>query len=654
MSTGLQALPLGRIDSVRWRDSLRLRIALWSGLVGVLLVGLMIGGVAWYLRGQIDRDAHLDTMANALQAAEQLDATMRAVTVSTDGVSDLAANSGLDPAALTATLRSLVKATPGCAGGLLALEPTAPGGTPFARYVQVDGVDRDFVAEGYGYRSKPWYARTLDTSAGWWSEPYFSETAGNRWMVTYNKPLRPTGNRSRAGGMVSLDLPLSALTDHLQTLAHLPDWRVSLVAPGGTLALNPDVTVSRGLSLDRFIQQSGRHDLLPAAQAVHEQRHLQLVHIDALNGEKRFTVVEPVGDTGWSVLVAQSYSLIIARLNRMLMVLAATGLLLAGLCMLLMRRLAGRIGQPVQQLATSATRLAQANYETPVPHTARLDEVGLLARAFDRARGSIRTQLSEIEHLARNRQKLESELSIARDIQLAMLPAAPEVRIDGHRLQAHAQLEPAKAVGGDFYTFFVREGRALWFAIGDVSDKGVPAALFMARAMTVLEVATGLGGAPDRALRMAATRLIEGNDTCMFATVLCGVVDAGSGELALASAGHEAPVLLHADGRRELIEVPTAPPLGVEIADHYPVWRGRLQPGDALVAYTDGISEALNCDQQAFGNERMLVALPAAADARGLCEALVAAAHEFADGATQSDDITVLALRYDPTDRGDS
>ena len=135
-------------------------------------------------------------------------------------------------------------------------------------------------------------------------------------------------------------------------------------------------------------------------------------------------------------------------------------------------------------------------------------------------------------------------------------------------------LEPAKAVGGDFYTFFVRDERVLWFVIGDVSDKGVPAALFMARAMTVLEIATGLGGTPDKALRVAAARLVEGNDTCMFATVLCGVVDAGSGEVALASAGHEAPVLLHADGRREFIDVPTGPPLGVDIADSYPVWRG--------------------------------------------------------------------------------
>lgn len=638
MAIGPQALPLGQVDSVRWRDSLRLRIALWSGLVGSLMVGLMIAGMAWHMRGQIDHDARLDTLANAQQAAEQLDATMRAVTVSTDGVSDLAAHSGLDPAALTATLRSLIKATPGCAGGLLALEPQAPGGSHYARYVQVEGADRDFVAEGYDYRSKAWYRRTLTTGQGWWSEPYFSETAGNRWMVTYNKPL-PQG-----GGMVSLDLPLTALTDSLQTLAHLPGWRASLVAPGGMIAFNPEVTVAREMTVDRYIRLAGRTDLLPAVDAVKARRHLQLVHVDARTGEKRFTVVEPVGDSGWTVLVAQSYELIIARLNQTLMILGATGLALAGVCVLLMRRMAGRIGQPVQQLAASATYLAQANYETRVPHTARKDEVGLLARAFDRARTSIRTQLDEIELLARNRQKLESELSIAREIQLAMLPEAQMLRADGRRLQAYAMLEPAKAVGGDFYTFFVRDGRRLWFAIGDVSDKGVPAALFMARAMTVLEVATGRGGSPADALHAAAERLVDGNDTCMFATVLCGLVNVVDGDLLLASAAHEPPVLVRADGRKEFLQVESAGPLGVDVAEHYPIWHGRLEPGDALVAYTDGITEAFDGGQQAFGQDRLLAALAPGSDAQALCESLVASAHRFSDGMPQSDDITVLAL----------
>ena len=164
-------------------------------------------------------------------------------------------------------------------------------------------------------------------------------------------------------------------------------------------------------------------------------------------------------------------------------------------------------------------------------------------------------------------------------------------------------------------------------------------------AVTVLETAARLRGAPDAALVEASQRLVEGNDTCMFATVLCGVVDVATGELVMASAGHEPPVRLHADGRRELLPVESGPPLGFEPIAAFDCWRGRLEPGDALLAYTDGITEAFDAGNRAFGVERLLAALDPGDDAQALCARLVAAVHRFADGAPQSDDITVLALR---------
>lgn len=273
-----------------------------------------------------------------------------------------------------------------------------------------------------------------------------------------------------------------------------------------------------------------------------------------------------------------------------------------------------------------------------------------MARAFDHARGSIKSQMAEIEQMAAARQKLDSELSIARDIQRAMLPHDRTLVHAGRTLRAQALLEPAKAVGGDFYCFFER-GAALWFAIGDVSDKGVPAALFMARSITVLEIAAARGGTPAQALREAAARLAENNDTCMFATVLCGVVDIDSGALTLASAGHEPPLLRRADGSAEFIELESGPPLGYEPDVRYHAWHGALQPGDALVAYTDGITEAFDADLQAFGSERLQRTLRENADPVTLCARVVAAAHAFAGAAPQSDDLTVLALSLATTTR---
>ncbi|WP_170288380.1 SpoIIE family protein phosphatase [Marilutibacter maris] len=635
---------------VHWRHSLRTRIALWSGLVSVTVVVLMTAAMAGYTHWRIDQEARLTTLANGQQMAEHLDTMMDTVAVTAGALSALATDASLDPRDLTETLRALVEATPGCAGGLLALE-AGGGHDAYTRYVSLDRPDRDFIADGYDYRSRAWFQRTLSEREGWWSEPYLNESAGGVWMVTYNAPLRRQGRNGATRGMVSLDLPLTALTDPLQTLAHLPGWQVWLVAPEGTVAMGPDIPADAGQrALDVHVADAGRGDLMPLATAAGEHRHLFLSHTDRLRGEDLLSVIDPVGDSGWSVLVSQSHALVEARLNQTLVLLAAGGMVLALLCTLLVGRLARRIAHPVRRLSDAAARLADGDYTTAVPDLHRGDEVGVMARTLEHARSSIQRQLLEIEEMGAARQKLESELSIARDIQLAMLPPGRVIDRADHHLEAYAQLEPAKAVGGDFYSFVELGNNDLWFAIGDVSDKGVPAALFMARTTTVLEAAARGGGDPSQVLAAASRRLVEGNDTCMFATVLCGRINVRSGDCVLASAGHDPPVCLHPDGRIETLPVETGGPLGFEPAAAFPLWRGRLEPGMTLLAYTDGVTEAFDAGNVAFGMEGLIASVRAHRDARGQCERLIAEVHAFAQPAAQ-DDITVLAirLRLDPT-----
>ena len=632
-------------DAVRWRGSLRTRIALWSGVINVALVLLITAVTAWFARDLILDDAKQDTRASAQEAAQRVDNVMRTVAITTSGLSDLAANSRMDAADLTATLRAMIKATPGAAGGLLVLEPRGAGEKPVARYIALDGRDRDFIADGYDYRAQAWYQRTLSSPGGWWSEPYLNQTAGQVWMVTYNLPLRPAGRGGDTRGMVSLDLPVDALTGPVETLAHLPGWRVTVVAPGGLVALHPQPGVALKQTLDGFIRSQGRTDLTGAAAAIRLRQSMDYLHTDAQTGERRYSVVEPVGDSGWSLIVSQSYGLILARVEQPLGLLAALGALLALASMLVVRRLAKFISRPVEHLADSTTRFARGQYDWPVPHTGRNDEVGRMARTLEHARTSIQQQLVEIGEMGAARQKLESELSIARDIQHAMLsPARMIDRGDAH-LEAHAVLEAAKAVGGDFYSFIERGDGELWFAIGDVSDKGVPAALFMARTVTVLEVAAHTSASPAEVLAEASRRLVEGNDTCMFATVLCGHIDVRTGQCTLANAGHDSPLLLHADGRVEMIAVQAGPPLGFEVSSEFPLWHGRLEPGASLMAYTDGVTEAFNPGNEAYGNERLLAVVRPSYSAQDNCRHLVAEVHRFAGTAPQSDDITVLAIR---------
>jgi sigma-B regulation protein RsbU (phosphoserine phosphatase) len=257
-------------------------------------------------------------------------------------------------------------------------------------------------------------------------------------------------------------------------------------------------------------------------------------------------------------------------------------------------------------------------------------------------------RVRELEAATQARQKLESELEIARQIQVDMLPRGGSRNLELYDLAA--RLVPARAVGGDLYDHFHLDGQ-LYFLVGDVSGKGVPAALFMARTKTLF--ATVARHEPDlsRVLTEVNRSLCADNDEAMFTTLFAGTLQLDTGELCCATAGHDAPILIPASGASaRMVDVDGGPALGLFEEASFPTARSTLQSGDALVLYTDGVTEAER-DQGAFFTVKRLLALlvgGTSQSAAALAERIVGAVHEFAGETPQSDDITVLTLRYRP------
>jgi sigma-B regulation protein RsbU (phosphoserine phosphatase) len=633
---------------VPWHASLRTRLMLW---VGMLLAMLLLAGFAtafYAARERVVADAEARTRYEARQAADRLDATMRSVQVSGEALIELSQRVELSRSDLLAAMEAMLEANPSTVGGLVALEPgVLADRAPLAYYVGIGarGVpDRDLLADGYDLAGRDWYRRTLDATSAWWSEPYFNETAGGRYMTTLNLPLRDRD--AQRIGMVSLDVPVQALSSSLEPLRTVNGQRTALFAPAGTIAVHPERGIAFAHTLSGYVASAGRSDLAPMEAARAQRRALQFNHADARNGAARYSVLQPIGESGWSLQLSLGRDAMLAGLDSAMRMLALIGGLVALLAALAVLRLARRVTVPLTELTASAGHFANGEFDWPVPHDARGDEVGVMARALERARDSIRLQLDEIGRYATEKQKLQSELDIARNIQRSMLPRDSEFARGPRRYRLQARLEPAKAVGGDFHAHFRQGDGRVWFVVGDVSDKGVPAALFMARAVTVLEVAAAAaaGSGPDDVLADAGRHLAAGNEACMFATVLCGVLELASGELAIASAGHDAPLLRRADGRIEPIALESGPALGFDAGERYDVWRGCLQPGDLLFAWTDGVTEAFDEQDAAFGEDRLCEVLQASTGAADACDGLLVAVHRFASGAAQSDDITVFAI----------
>ena len=243
---------------------------------------------------------------------------------------------------------------------------------------------------------------------------------------------------------------------------------------------------------------------------------------------------------------------------------------------------------------------------------------------------------------------LQNELDVASGIQQSILPSVFPSRDD---YQIYASMEPARNVGGDFFDVVRLEGGRVGLAIADVSDKGVPAALFMMSSRTWMKGAVISSPEPGTVLGEVNALLHEDNDTQMFVTVLYAVYNPETGEFTYASGGHDAPLLVHPDGSSELLPLTGGIALGIVSDLAYGQNSVVLDHGDTLVLYTDGVTEAMNGEGEQFGIERLrkVFSNRAPKDANEAAHKIFEAVNTFADGAAQSDDITCLTLRRSET-----
>jgi sigma-B regulation protein RsbU (phosphoserine phosphatase) len=354
-----------------------------------------------------------------------------------------------------------------------------------------------------------------------------------------------------------------------------------------------------------------------------------------LGGRRYRLTFRPIGHAGWSMAGLYPEDELFQEVGWVRTVQAGLSVGGLGLLALVVVVLTRRLTRPLGALARSADEMATGGLDAILPPVETRDEIGRLTRAFHDMRDSLKTYIRDLKETTAAKERLEGELKVARRIQADMLPK-PTAGGPDEGYELAATLIPARAVGGDL------------FVVGDVSGKGVPAALFMARTKTLFEALATRDADPAAILAAANHNLCAENEAGMFVTAVCGMLDVTTGELTFALAGHDPPILVPAEGAPEPLQVEGGRVLGLIEGSDYPVNRLRLGHRDAIVMFTDGVSEAQNIDGGFFEIDRIVETIERHRheDVPAVTGALLEAVRDFAGEAPQSDDITLMTLRY--------
>jgi sigma-B regulation protein RsbU (phosphoserine phosphatase) len=278
----------------------------------------------------------------------------------------------------------------------------------------------------------------------------------------------------------------------------------------------------------------------------------------------------------------------------------------------------------------------------------QLDELGLLSDEFANMITELEDYMNNLQKVTKEKERIGAELNVATQIQADMLPRVFPAFPSMKEFDIFATMNPAKEVGGDFYDFYLVDDNHLCLVIADVSGKGVPAALFMVIAKTLIKNRMQMGQEPAKALMDVNEQLCEGNDAELFVTVWLALIDINTGHVVEVNAGHEYPALKRKDGEYELIKTKHSPAVATIEGIRYKQAEFDLNPGDSIYVYTDGVTEATNSQDELFGEARLLKALNDNKDVlpKDLLPAVRKDIDEFVAEAPQFDDITMLGFIY--------
>ena len=503
------------------------------------------------------------------------------------------------------------------------------------------------------YLESEWFKEAVAKDSAYWSKPFFDAHEKERPFVAYLQPIHD--RQGRVVAILGADLSLEFMTDLLvkQDSATTAEGWIAvaqsyLLQHDGTYITHPEKKRILKANYFRHFQDAdepgiAKKLIADMKKGVKSEDEIEKAVI--IDRDNCYVFYSPIKNTDW-VLATEMPSIALEMFGIIGGLLALLIIVFILMVTFLVCRLAiSHVSKPLKHLSATADEIANGKFNTALPVIDSHDEIHKLRDSFENMQLSLTDYIEKLKSTTAAKASIESELKIAHDIQMSMLPKTYPAFPERHDVDIYGQVTPAKAVGGDLYDFYIRDNKLI-FCIGDVSGKGVPASLVMAVTRSLFRNISAYTQAPDRIVVAVNDALSDNNESSMFVTFFVGVLDLASGHLDYANAAHNPPLVLRGS------EVSTLPcesniPVGVMPGWSYTVETLQMEPGDSLFLYTDGLNEAEDIEHQQFGMERVeQVAKTTANTPQTLIEAMTSSVEQFVGNAEQSDDLTMLAIHY--------
>ena len=502
--------------------------------------------------------------------------------------------------------------------------------------------------QGNDYVKAEWFKEAISSKEGYWAKPFLDNDSAQSPLVSYLLPIRDA--RQRTVAVLGVDLSLSWLNEKMQPTRAL-NWKNSeewnpeyqlyffMTDSTGTILVHPDTKRLVVENMQPYINDDNKNwGYLSVADSREEEK--------VVEGVKTLLCRQVVKYTDWDICLVMPLFFIdvvgyaIAGIAIMFILLGLLVVYFFG------RRSIKKAVRPLNQLATTADEVAKGNFNTVLPELKSRDEIHMLRDSFGQMQQSLTRYVEDLRNATAQKAAIENELKIAHDIQMSMLPKTFPPYPERDDIDIYGSLTPAKGVGGDLFDFYIRNEQ-LFFCIGDVSGKGVPASLYMAVTRSLFRNVSQHVSKPSEIINDMNQAQSDGNDTNMFVTLFVGALDLKTGMLRYCNAGHDAPLLMGQDVK--LLPCDCNLPIGVIAEFTFQQQEIQLERPTTLFLFTDGLNEAENIDHAQFGDERIeKIAESMVADGQlepiQVIRHMTDAVHTFVGIAEQSDDLTMLAI----------